>query len=123
MVEFVGRMYKAGVPILAGTDEMPGFALQTRARTLCAGRPHAVAGAAGGDAQRRDRGACDDRGVIAAGKTADLVLIDGDPTTNISDLRKVALVIKGPAAYYPSEVDQALGITPFAAPVRILPAK
>jgi hypothetical protein len=47
------------------------------------------------------------------------VLVDGDPTTNISDLRKVALVIKGGAAYYPSEIDAALGIAPFAEPVRI----
>ncbi len=28
LVEFVGRMYKAGVPIVAGTDELPGFTLQ-----------------------------------------------------------------------------------------------
>ena len=28
MVEFVGRLYRAGVPIVAGTDEMAGFTLQ-----------------------------------------------------------------------------------------------
>ena len=28
MVEFVGRLYRAGVPIVAGTDAMPGFTLQ-----------------------------------------------------------------------------------------------
>ena len=28
LVEFVGRMYKAGVPIVAGTDEVAGFTLQ-----------------------------------------------------------------------------------------------
>ncbi|HWS78417.1 MAG TPA: amidohydrolase, partial [Thermomonas sp.] len=27
LVEFVGRLYKAGVPIVAGTDDFPGFAL------------------------------------------------------------------------------------------------
>src|SRR5207342_2405455 len=29
MVEFVGRMYKAGVPIVAGTDSIPGFTVQS----------------------------------------------------------------------------------------------
>jgi hypothetical protein len=48
------------------------------------------------------------------GKRADLILTDGDPTQNISDIRKVALVIKGDVAYYPAEIHEALGIKPFA---------
>src|SRR5262249_26844195 len=28
MIEFVGRMYKAGIPIVAGTDQLSGFTLQ-----------------------------------------------------------------------------------------------
>jgi hypothetical protein len=119
MVEFVGRMYKAGVPILAGTDEMPGFTLQHELELyvqagLTPSQALQVATLNGATVARAT-----DRGVIAPGKTADLVLVDGDPTTNISDLRKVALVIKGGAAYYPSEIDAALGIAPFAEPVRI----
>jgi hypothetical protein len=47
------------------------------------------------------------------------VLFDGDPTTDISDIRKVALVLKDGNAYYPSEMDTALGIKPFADPVAI----
>ena len=35
----------------------------------------------------------DDLGVVAPGKLADLLLVDGDPTTSISDLRKLSLVI------------------------------
>jgi hypothetical protein len=121
MVEFVGRMYKAGVPILAGTDEMPGFTLQHELELyvqagLTPSQALQVATLNGATVARAT-----DRGVIAPGKTADLVLVDGDPTTDISDLRKVALVIKGGAAYYPSEIDAALGIAPFAEPVRISP--
>jgi len=59
----------------------------------------------------------DDRGVIMQGRRADLVLVDGDPTRDISDIRKVALVVKGDRAYYPSEIDEALGIAPFSPPV------
>ena len=119
MVEFVGRMYKAGVPILAGTDEMPGFTLQHELELyvqagLTPSQVLQVATLNGATVARAT-----DRGVIAPGKTADLVLVDGDPTVNIADLRKVALVIKGDAAYYPSEIDAALGIAPFAEPVRI----
>jgi imidazolonepropionase-like amidohydrolase len=61
----------------------------------------------------------DDRGSITPGKRADLILVDGDPTSNISDIRKVALVIKNGTAYYPSELYEALGVKPFADPVRI----
>jgi imidazolonepropionase-like amidohydrolase len=119
MVEFVGRMYKAGVPILAGTDEMPGFTLQHELELyvqagLTPSQALQVATLNGATVARAT-----DRGVIAPGKTADVVLIAGDPTANIADLRKVALVIKGDAAYYPSEIDAALGIAPFADPVRI----
>jgi imidazolonepropionase-like amidohydrolase len=61
----------------------------------------------------------DDRGAITPGRRSDLILVDGDPTKNISDIRKVALVIKGGTAYYPSEVFEALGIKPFTAPLRV----
>ena len=30
-----------------------------------------------------------DRGVIAAGKLADMILVDGDPTKNIRDINKI----------------------------------
>jgi imidazolonepropionase-like amidohydrolase len=33
-------------------------------------------------------------GMIAPGRIADLIIVDGDPTTNIGDLRNVAMVIK-----------------------------
>jgi imidazolonepropionase-like amidohydrolase len=35
----------------------------------------------------------DDRGTIAAGKRADLVLVDGDPTRDIADLERVSTVL------------------------------
>ena len=39
----------------------------------------------------------EDLGLIAPGKLADLLLLDGDPTTSIGDLRKLSLVIKNGA--------------------------
>jgi hypothetical protein len=44
---------------------------------------------------------------------ADLLLLDGDPTRNIEDLRKVALVMTRGKLIYPNEINQALGVKPF----------
>jgi hypothetical protein len=114
MIEFTGRMYKAGIPLVAGTDALAGFTLQRELELYVqAGlTPAQVLQVATLNGAKYAR-VIDDRGVIMQGKRADLVLFDGDPTQNISDVRKVALVIKGDKAYYPSEIDEALGIKPF----------
>jgi hypothetical protein len=119
MVEFVGRMYKAGVPIVAGTDAVPGFTVQSELEWYVrAGlTPAQVLQIATWNGAKYSR-TLDDRGSITPGKLSDLVLIDGDPTANISDIRKVALVLKGDTAYYPSEIFEAMGIRPFVAPVK-----
>ncbi|MEO6103012.1 MAG: amidohydrolase family protein [Pseudoxanthomonas sp.] len=120
LVEFVGLMYKAGVPIVAGTDELPGFTLQRELELYVkAGlTPAQVLQVATWNGARYTR-TLQDRGSVEVGKLADLVLVEGDPTRDISDIRKVALVIKQDKAYYPSEIDEALGIKPFAQPLRI----
>jgi imidazolonepropionase-like amidohydrolase len=52
----------------------------------------------------------DTRGSIAPGKLADVILVDGDPATNISDIRKVELVVKDGVIYRSAELYKALGI-------------
>ena len=52
-----------------------------------------------------------DRGVIAPGKLADMILVDGDPTKNIEDINKITTVIKGGKVYDPIAIEKALGIT------------
>lgn len=124
LVEFVGRAYKAGVPLLAGTDEIPGFTLQHElALYVRAGlTPAQALQVATWNAAKVAR-VQGDRGSVTPGKRSDLILIDGDPTKNIGDVRKVALVLRGDTAYYPSEVYQALGVKPFAAPAQVTSAK
>ncbi|MFC5595156.1 amidohydrolase family protein [Lysobacter niastensis] len=120
MVDFVGRAYRAGVPIVAGTDEMVGFTLQRELELYVkAGlTPSQALQIATWNGAKYSR-TLDQRGSVSPGKRSDLVLIDGDPTRNIGDIRKVALVIKGDTAYYPSEIHEALGVKPFALPVKV----
>ena len=120
MVEFVGRAYKAGVPIEAGTDDLPGFTLQHELELYVrAGlTPSQALQVATWNAAKYAR-VLDDRGSVAVGKRADLILVDGDPTTHMSDIRKVALVLKDGNAYYPADIDTALGIKPFTPPLHV----
>jgi imidazolonepropionase-like amidohydrolase len=41
-----------------------------------------------------------------------MVLVDGDPAKNMSDIRKVATVFKGGRVYDPVAIEKALGIEP-----------
>jgi hypothetical protein len=114
MVSFVGRLYREGVPIVAGTDELAGFTLQAELEMLVqAGLTPAQALQVATRNGARYTRTQHERGSITAGKLADLVLVDGDPTSHIGDIRKVAAVITRGHLIYPHEVDQALGIVPF----------
>jgi imidazolonepropionase-like amidohydrolase len=122
MVEFVGRLYRAGVPIVAGTDAIPGFTLQRELELYVdAGLTPAQALQTATWTAANVAGVEKDRGAIAPGMRADLLLVDGDPTADIGALRKVALVVKGDTAYRPSEVLEVYGIRPFTPPVEIPP--
>jgi hypothetical protein len=124
MLEFVGIMYKAGIPIVAGTDAISGFTLQSELEFYVnhAGMtPVQALQIATHNGALYSR-TSNDRGSITPGKLADLVLVDGDPTMNIADLRKVALVITQGKIISPSEVYSVLGIKPFVSNPPVLKA-
>lgn len=119
MVEFIGRMYKAGVPLIAGTDDVPGFALQRELQLyvdagLTPAQVLQIATRNGARYSRVEK----ELGSVTPGKKSDLILIDGDPTRDIRAVRNVATVLKGTTLYYPQEIYQALGIKPFAEPLK-----
>ena len=112
-LELVHELWAAGIPIEAGTDGFAGFSLHRELELDAeAGIPApqvlqlATLGAA------RIMGMDKDLGQVRQGKLADLVLIDGDPTKNISDVRKVALTVKDGVIYDPAELYREMGIAP-----------
>ena len=111
MMALIGMMYRAGIPIEDGTDSMAGFALHRELELdvqlgIPANKVLQDATLNAARIMKLDA----DLGSIAPGKLADLTLVDGDPLTNISDIRKTALVVKDGAIYKPAELDAALGV-------------
>lgn len=95
----VGELYRAGVPILAGTDAPnPGTAhgasIHRELELLV------EAGLSPIDAIRAATGVpadlfrLDDRGRISVGMVADLLLVGGDPTIDVTDTRRILGVWK-----------------------------
>jgi len=113
MENLVLALHKAGVTVVAGTDALCGFALHRELEL------YVDAGFSPADALRaatlvparvmkRDR----DLGSVAPGKMADLILVDGDPTARISDIRRVVLTVKDGVVYDPAALYQALAVQP-----------
>jgi hypothetical protein len=116
MVDFVGRLYRAGVPIVAGTDATPGFTRCRPSWRSTSGRDDARASAQIATRNgARYSGTSRDRGSVTPGKLADLVLLDGDPTADIENVRKVALVITQGQWLSPKDMHEDMGIVPFVA--------
>jgi len=110
----VKALYDAGVPIVAGTDfGIPGFALQRELELyVAAGIPPAQVLQLATLGAARAMGRESELGSITPGKLADLVLVDGDPTVHISDVRRPTLVVTRGRAYDPEKLVVALGIRP-----------
>ena len=120
MLEFVALLHREGVPLLAGTDDIAGFTLQRELELYVqAGIPAADALRIATHNGAKATGALDWLGSITPGKHADVLLVDGDPTANISDLRRVNLVMKGGVVFYPAELYEAMNIKRFVDPPEV----
>jgi imidazolonepropionase-like amidohydrolase len=106
-------LYDSGVPIVAGTDGLPGFTLHRELELyaqagISAADVLRIATLGAARVARRDR----ELGSITPGKLADMVLVEGDPAKRIGDVRRTSLVIKDGAFYEPAALYKALGIKP-----------
>lgn len=93
MVQLLGRMHKAGVPIVAGTDGSGLEIVHELEIYRQAGFTPAEALAAATIVPARLVGQDAHTGSIRVGKTADLALVEGDPETRIGDLRHTRVVM------------------------------
>src|SRR5438094_1659201 len=113
MLRLLKALYDAGVTIIPGTDALAGYMLHHELELYVrAGIPPTEVLRMATLTPALVMGVNKDRDVIAAGKVADIVLIDGDPTKNIRDINKITTVIKGGKVYDPGAVEKALGIAP-----------
>ncbi len=93
LVQLLGRMHKAGIPIVAGTDGSGIEIVRELELYLQAGFTPAEALAAATIVPARLLGVDRHTGSIKVGKAADLALVAGDPSTRIEDLRQTRLVV------------------------------
>ena len=95
MVALLGKMHKAGVPIVAGTDGSGIEIIHELEIYVQAGFSNADALAAATIVPATLVGQQGNTGSIKIGKTADLVLVEGDPSVRIADLRQTRVVMMG----------------------------
>jgi imidazolonepropionase-like amidohydrolase len=107
----IGALHRAGIPIVPGSDTgLVGYGLirelelyvQAGMTPLEAIESATIVSAR---AMRLDA----DTGSIEAGKRADLILVDGNPLENISELRKVSLVIANGRLYESAKLWHSVG--------------
>jgi imidazolonepropionase-like amidohydrolase len=114
LLETVRVLHKAGVPIVAGTDQaVPGFSLDREIELYVkAGFTPMEAIQAATLVPARAMGMEKESGTIEAGKRADVILVDGNPLENISDIRKVSTVFAGGRMYQPAALWTSVGFKP-----------
>jgi len=118
MQEVLRRLHAAGVTMVPGTDAMPGFTLQRELEL------YAEAGIPAGDVlymatlgAARVAGQESELGSIAAGKRADLILVEGNPLQSLPAIRNLRLVMKDGIRFDPAILWQEVGVSP-AGPAR-----
>jgi len=117
MLRLLKALHDAGITLIPGTDSLPGYGLlhelELDAR---AGIPAPEVLRMATLTSAQVVGADRERGVIAPGKIADLILVEGDPSVRITDLHHITLVMKDGHLFNPAKIEHALGITPTSAP-------
>jgi imidazolonepropionase-like amidohydrolase len=102
---------RAGGLLVAGTDPtggggvIPGYSDQRQIELLAEGGLTPLEAIKVGTLNGATYlGRADTIGSIATGKQADLVVVDGDPSANIGDIRKISLVFKQGVGYDPAKL-------------------
>jgi imidazolonepropionase-like amidohydrolase len=111
MKGLVKTLYDKGIPIVAGTDMgFPGYSVARELELYVeAGLTPLQAIQTATITPARVMKMDQQTGSIRVGKQADLVIIDGDPLSNIRDIRNVSMVIKQGQQYDPGTLHRMVG--------------
>lgn len=95
----VTALHKAGIPVLAGTDPpntgiVYGVSMHGELELLVEAEMSPAEALAAATSEPAIAFGLDDRGVIEPGRKADLLLVDGDPTTDITATRRIDTIWK-----------------------------
>ena len=111
MIDLVGALHKAGVTIVAGTDGQGIELVREIELYKKAGMTNAEALQTATIIPARRVGVAARTGSIAVGKEADMVLVDGDVSTDLGALRRVATVVSDGYVMDGDELREAAGFT------------
>ncbi len=114
MLEILGAMHRAGVPIVAGTDiAVPGYSLhRTLEIFVQAGFTPIEAIQAATLVPARAMGLDKDSGTLRPGLRGDVLVVDGNPLARISDTRKIRFVVTNGRRYDPAPLWRSVGFVP-----------
>lgn len=106
-------LYDAGVPLVAGTDEgVPGLSVYREVELYArAGIPAMDALRAATSVPAAVMNLGGDVGTLAAGKRADLVVLDANPLEAIENVERVRMVMKDGVLYRSADLWRASGFT------------
>jgi len=113
-LQTIGVLHQAGVPIVAGTDQsVPGYSLDREIELYVqAGFTPMEAIQAATLVPARAMRMEKESGTLEPGKRADVLVVDGNPLANISDIRKVSAVFSAGRMYQPAALWEAVGFKP-----------
>ena len=115
ILETLKRLHEDGVLLVPGTDMGGSFAYHRELELF------EKIGLTPAEVLRRAThdmaaylGQAEDLGSIEKGKYADFFLVPSDPTKDLSQLRRIRMVVSDGIVYFPSEIYPSFGIRPFA---------
>lgn len=113
-IAVVGALHRAGIPIVAGTDQaVPGYSLHREIELYVqAGFTPMEAIQAATIVPARAMHLEEETGTVEKGKRGDLILVSGDPLQDIHNTRNVEYVITNGAMYHTAELWQSVGFKP-----------
>jgi imidazolonepropionase-like amidohydrolase len=112
-VALVGELHRRGVPIVAGTDiSIPGHSLHRELELYVkAGFTPMEAIQAATAVPARMMHLDKESGTIEPGKRADLVVLAGDPISDIRNIRKIVTVVARGKSYEPAPLWKVIGFS------------